>query len=161
VEVDVDVDVDQDDEYVAIGRQFGRFFRNGERLYQSMRLEIPGRHLDRAAYHVLARIAGGGPVRLSEVAGELCVDLSTVSRQVATLEADGLIRRTPDPSDRRASLIEATDAGTTVFTRHRKIWLAALQALLADWTPTERREFASLFARLNDSIAARTPGDNR
>jgi DNA-binding MarR family transcriptional regulator len=150
-----------DDEYVAIGRQFGRFFRNGERFYQSLRLEVPGRHLDRAAYHVLGRIAGGGPVRLSEIAGELCVDLSTVSRQVAALEADGLIRRTPDPSDRRASLLEATDAGSRLFTDQRAKWLAGLRALLADWTPTERQEFASLFARLNEAIVAPARQEHR
>ena len=38
---------------------------------------------DRAAYLLLGRIAVDGPGRLSTLAGDLCVDLSVVSRQVA------------------------------------------------------------------------------
>lgn len=141
-----------DDEYIAIGQQFGLFFRRAERFYHVARLDAPAPSLERAAYGVLARIAGGGPQRLSTLAGGLCVDLSTVSRQVAALEGAGLVRRTPDPTDRRASLIEATETGTDAFVQHRNKWLGALKGLLADWTSAERQEFARLFARLNGAM---------
>jgi DNA-binding MarR family transcriptional regulator len=55
-------------------------------------------------------------------------------------------------------VIAATDTGLEVFVRNREIWLAAPRELLADWTPDERSEFARLFARLNESIAARMRG---
>jgi DNA-binding MarR family transcriptional regulator len=144
-----------DDEYVAIGRQFGLFFRRADRFYQSLRATSDQPHLDRATYHVLGRIAGGGPARLSTLADDLTVDLSTVSRQVAALETAGLVRRTRDPDDRRASLIEATGAGSALFQRLRANWLAALRELMADWTPDERQEFARLFTRLNEAFATR------
>jgi DNA-binding MarR family transcriptional regulator len=146
-----------DAEYIAIGKQFGLFFRRAERFYQGIQFDVPCRPLERAAYGVLARIAQGGPERLSTLAGDLCVDLSTISRQVATLEAAGFIRRTPDPKDRRASLIEATETGMNVFVQHRNQWLGALKELLADWTPDERREFARLFARLNEAMDKNSP----
>jgi DNA-binding MarR family transcriptional regulator len=101
---------------------------------------------------VLGRVTTGGPGRLSALAGDLCVDLSTVSRQVAALEAAGLVRRTTDPTDRRASLVEATETGAEVYARNREKWLAALRKLLGDWTAGERQEFARLFARLNDAM---------
>jgi DNA-binding MarR family transcriptional regulator len=149
-----------DDEYIAIGKQFGQFFRRADRFYQGIQIDSGGRPLERAAYMLLGRIAGGGPTRLSALAVDLGVDLSTVSRQVAALEAAGWVRRTPDRTDRRASVIEATEAGQEVFARNRQKWQEALRALLADWTSAERQEFARLFARLNDAIAAqaaRTP----
>jgi DNA-binding MarR family transcriptional regulator len=141
-----------DDEFLAIGRQFGLFFRRAERFYHGIQLDASGRPLERAAYGLLGHIVTGGPGRLSTLAGNLCVDLSTVSRQVAGLEAAGLVRRTSDPTDRRASLIEATETGVEVFTRNKDKWLGALRELLADWTSAERQEFARLFARLNEAM---------
>jgi DNA-binding MarR family transcriptional regulator len=141
-----------DDEYLAIGREFGLFFRRAERFHHSIHLDVAGRPLERAAYGLLSRIASGGPERLSALAAGICVDLSTVSRQVAALEAEGLVRRTPDPTDRRASLIEATETGAEVFAQNRSKWLGALRELLADWTSAERQEFARLFARLSEAM---------
>jgi DNA-binding MarR family transcriptional regulator len=146
----------EDDEYLAIGKQFGQFFRRADRLYQGIHVDAGGRSLERAAYLLLGRIAGGGPARLSAFASDLGVDLSTVSRQVAALEAAGWVRRSPDATDRRASVIEATEAGQEVFARSRQRWHEALRTLLGDWTSAERREFARLFARLNEGIAAQT-----
>jgi DNA-binding MarR family transcriptional regulator len=150
-----------DDEILAIGREIGLFFRRAERFHHAMHLGHAGRPLERAAYGVLARIASGGPERLSTLAKDLCVDLSTVSRQVAALEAVGLVRRTPDPSDRRASLIEATETGAEVFARNRQKWLGALGELLSDWTAAERQEFARLFARLNDAMDTNKPSEKQ
>jgi DNA-binding MarR family transcriptional regulator len=150
-----------DEEYVAIGRQLGLFFRRAERFYQGIHLDANGRPLERAAYGLLAQIATGGPGRLSVLAGDLCVDLSTVSRQVAALESAGLVRRTPDPTDRRASLIEATETGAEVFGQNREKWLGALRQLLCGWTPAERQEFARLFARLNDAMEKHKPTEKR
>jgi DNA-binding MarR family transcriptional regulator len=87
---------------------------------------------------------------------DVCLDLSTVGRQVAALETAGLVSRTTDSSDRRESVIAATDAGLEIFSRNRKVWLSALRELLAGWTPGERADFARLFTRLNDNIAIRT-----
>jgi DNA-binding MarR family transcriptional regulator len=133
------------------------FFRRAERFHHGIHLDVNGRPLERAAYGLLGRIAGGGPARLSALAADLCVDLSTVSRQVAALEAAGLVRRASDPSDRRASLIEPTETGAKVFAQNREKWLGALRELLADWTVGERREFARLFARLNEAMEKNVP----
>jgi DNA-binding MarR family transcriptional regulator len=150
-----------EDEYLAIGRQIGQFFRRAERFHHGIHLTAGDHPLERAAYGLLGRIASGGPGRLSTLAADMCVDLSTVSRQVAALEAAGLVRRAPDPADRRASLIEATETGAEVFARNRDKWIAALRHLLSDWTPAERREFARLFARLNDAMERTKPLETR
>lgn len=50
-------------------------------------------------------------LRVSELAHRLCVDTSVTTRIVQSLETDGLVTRTADPADRRASLISITEAG--------------------------------------------------
>jgi DNA-binding MarR family transcriptional regulator len=146
------------DDYVQIGRQFGLFLRRADRFYAELRGEQDGLDLERADYILLGRVAGSGPARLTALAEDVCLDLSTVSRQVGALAAAGLVTRTADPTDRRAQLIEATPAGHEVFARNRERWLAALRDLLGDWTPEERREFARLFTRFNDAMR---DGDRR
>jgi DNA-binding MarR family transcriptional regulator len=140
------------DEFVDIGRQFGIFLRRAERFYAGLRDEPGGLDLDKGAYILLGRLASDGPGRLSALAEDVYLDLSTVSRQVGALEQAGLVARTPDPKDGRAALIAATEAGIAVITRHRERSLAGLRELLADWTPTERHEFARLFTKFNETI---------
>jgi DNA-binding MarR family transcriptional regulator len=70
--------------------------------------------LDRRAFHTLGRLRSyGPPYRRS--AGTLARDmrLSTgaMTNRLDRMEAAGLIRRLPDPTDRRGTLIEPTEAG--------------------------------------------------
>lgn len=143
------------EDHVQIGRQLGLFVRRFDRMHTDLRLGPDGIDLERAAYVLLGRIVTDGPARLSVLADDVSLDLSTISRQVAALEAAGLVARTTDSSDRRASVIAATGAGCEVFLRNRQVWLAALGELLADWSPPERSEFARLLTRLNNTIGAR------
>lgn len=143
------------DDHVVIGRQLGVFLRLVERMYADLKEPPGGLDLDRAAYVLLSRIAGDGPARLSTLADDVWLDLSTVSRQVSALEAAGLVARSTDSKDRRAWVIKATDSGYATFTRNREIWLGTMRDLLADWSDEETAEFARLFCRLNDAIIAR------
>lgn len=141
------------DDHVEIGRQFGIFLRRADRFYASLRVAPDGLDLERGAYILLSRIASGGPARLSVLAEDVCLDLSTVSRQVGALESAGLVDRSVDPTDKRAVLVVATATGQAVFARNRELWQSALRDLLADWTAQERAEFTRLFTRLNETIA--------
>jgi DNA-binding MarR family transcriptional regulator len=144
-----------DAELIALGKQFGAFHRSVHMFYQRLRFDPP---LERAAYTLLVRVAGDQPARLSVLAEDLGLDLSTVSRQVAALEAAGLATRTPDPSDRRASVIAPTQLGAEVFAHNRAIWVNAMRELLEGWTPDEKNEFKRLLTRLNEAITTRYGG---
>ncbi len=52
-----------------------------------------------------------GPVRLGDLAAHEGVTAPTQSRLVASLENHGLVRRTPDSDDRRATLLAITAQG--------------------------------------------------
>lgn len=54
----------------------------------------------------------GGPQIMSSVRDHLGVTARSVTALVDGLEADGLVRRTAHPSDRRATVLELTEAGS-------------------------------------------------
>jgi DNA-binding MarR family transcriptional regulator len=93
-----------------------------------------------------------GPQRPGALA-ELCYsDPSTISRQVAELVRRDLVRREPDPSDGRASLLAITDAGREVCERVRTLRRALLAAAVASWTDAELTNFAGLLSRFNGGL---------
>lgn len=109
--------------------------------------------LDRAAYVQLVRIAALGPIRLSDLAADLGVELSTVSRQIAALEAKGYVLRSIDPDDRRAALIELSAAGRATMQKMRSAWQATIGELLTDWKPADVDRLAILLDRFNERLA--------
>jgi DNA-binding MarR family transcriptional regulator len=93
-----------------------------------------------------------GPSRASDLASHLNLDLSTVSRHVASLHRQGLVDRSPDPADGRASLLELTGSGETVLRRAMDQRRELLTAALSSWTADERTTLATLLARLDDDL---------
>src|SRR3954454_24108244 len=59
-------------------------------------------------FTALAAIQVHGPLRVSDVALRLGVDLSVASRQVAALADEGHVERRRDDRDRRAQLVAVT-----------------------------------------------------
>lgn len=89
---------------------------------------------------VLGRIATQGPVTPREVGVQLQMLPQSLSRPLAALEGDGLMRRTPDPSDGRAALLEVTDEGRSALRAEmapRDNWVA--EAMAAVCTAEEQR----------------------
>jgi MarR family transcriptional regulator, organic hydroperoxide resistance regulator len=62
-------------------------------------------------FELLTAIADMPGCRVHDLAAELGVSTGGVSKLVDRLEAAGLCRRLPNPSDRRSSLVELTSAG--------------------------------------------------
>jgi DNA-binding MarR family transcriptional regulator len=81
-------------------------------------------------------------------------DPSTISRQVAELVRHGLVRREPDPSDGRASLLAITDAGREVCERVRTMRRELLATAVAGWTDSELGTLAVLLNRFNGALGA-------
>jgi DNA-binding MarR family transcriptional regulator len=133
-----------------------------------LRLEVPrdalpdGTTVSRTGYWLLVRVSEEAPVRLSDIAGSVELDLSTISRQIRDLVAAGLIARTPDPADGRAALLSLTELGASVLeavseSRRRELALA-----IADWSDEERNALATGLLRLGaDLHDARDPAAGR
>ena len=69
-----------------------------------------------ARYEVLMLLmfSRAGALPLSKVGARLQVHPTSVTNTVDRLEAQGLVRRVPHPTDRRTTLAEITDAGREV-----------------------------------------------
>lgn len=110
-----------------------------------------------AAAGLLAELVHCGESRASELAQHRVVDVSVVSRQVAQLESAGLIARRPDPSDRRVSLLWATEEGERVMARietERREWLGHA---LRDWDDETVRHLADLLTAASEDMRRAAP----
>jgi len=131
-----------------LGVQLVRLIRLFERTSSQLG---PGRRdgIDRSGYMLLARLVKGGPQRQRLLAEAVHSDPSTVSRQVAALIGHGLVERTVDPDDGRASLLAPTTAGVRLFEDYRRERSHHLDALLAHWPEHEVGRFVELLDRFN------------
>jgi DNA-binding MarR family transcriptional regulator len=110
--------------------------------------------LDRAATTLLRQIDSSEPLRLGELAARLGVEASHVTRQAQQLEKVGYVTRVADPDDRRAQRIQITPAGRDAVDRIRTVSCRGMERALADWTPEELGQFATMFHRLLDDFLA-------
>lgn len=106
-----------------------------------------GVDLDRSGAFVLRQLSNHDGIRLGELAQLIGVDAPTITRKVAQLQARGFVRRQPDPVDGRAQRLQCTPAGHAVLGRILAARRATVAEALAGWTPTERRQFATLLER--------------
>jgi DNA-binding MarR family transcriptional regulator len=103
---------------------------------------------------VLGRVAVQGPITPGEVADQLRMLPQSLTRTFAVLEANGLVRRMPDPGDGRQSLLVATTEGRAALRAEmapRDRWLArAMTAVLSDEECQELVRAAELMLRVAD-----------
>jgi DNA-binding MarR family transcriptional regulator len=108
-----------------------------------------GEHVDRSGYWAMVRLdEADGPLRLSDLAVSLQLDLSTVSRQVRQLVDAGLVTRHADPEDGRAALVELSRRGRDVLEAVRAARREALAETLAHWNVSDRKSLAESVTRL-------------
>jgi DNA-binding MarR family transcriptional regulator len=87
------------------------------------------------------------PLSMGDLAAVLEIDRPNATALVDDLETQGLVRRRPHPTDRRAKLVEATRKGKSLARRANEILStppAALSALSADDLEALRRILASI-----------------
>ena len=108
--------------------------------------------LQRGAYLMLSYVADEGPMRPSAIAEKFDIDKGAISRQVQQLVDLGLIDRTHDPLDGRASLLAASkDARRRLddVTAQRREWLGIR---LSDWSDHELAGFVDVLHRYNAAL---------
>ena len=76
--------------------------------------------LDRRAFKVLGKLRHAGPPyrrSAGDLAAHMRLSSGAITNRLDRMEAAGLIRRLPDPNDRRGTLVEPTDEGHAIWTR--------------------------------------------
>lgn len=113
--------------------------------------------IEPALQYLLYTVNCAGPLRLSDLASQVQLDISTVSRHVRALEDAGCLERATDPGDRRAAFLSLTDSGRKVldetFARRR----ATLDAALASWSGDDLSTLERLLNKLADDLESGAP----
>jgi DNA-binding MarR family transcriptional regulator len=114
------------------------------RVHAKLRADA-GVDIDRAGAAVLYKLlVEDESLRLCDLAERLGIDSPAVTRKVQQLEHLGLVVRSPDPVDGRASRLLLTAEGRRSIERlldARREWL---EELLSEWPTSDRQEFARL-----------------
>lgn len=105
--------------------------------------------LDRSHYLLLHQINTHGSEGIKILAEEFHLNVSTVSRQAASLEEKGFVKRIPDPVDGRAFTLQITPAGERALIIYRQERTLRMQELLAGWSGEELETFGELLAKFN------------
>ncbi|MEU2153480.1 MarR family winged helix-turn-helix transcriptional regulator [Streptomyces sp. NPDC019396] len=97
-----------------------------------------------------------GPVRQSELIKICELDPSTITKMLQRLEQSGHVRRCPDPADRRAVLVEATETSCALFADVSRAWRELEEHTLAGLDHAERAELGRLLARVEENLCPET-----
>ncbi|MFF9071460.1 MarR family winged helix-turn-helix transcriptional regulator [Streptomyces sp. NPDC014872] len=100
----------------------------------------------------------GGPVRQSELIKVMDLDPSTVTKMLQRLEQAGHVRRSPDPDDRRAVLVEATEESCALHAAVGRAWTDLEGLTLAGLDPAERAELARLLGKVEENLCREAAG---
>ncbi|MEV0399701.1 MarR family transcriptional regulator [Actinoallomurus sp. NPDC050550] len=135
-----------------------------EPLHVLSRVSRLARHLDRARRAVFATHGmeswefdvltalrrAGPPYELSpgRLLRATLVTSGTMTNRIDRLESAGLVRRSPDPQDKRGVLVRLTDAGRTRVDAAFADLVDRERELLGSLSPDDRRTLASLLRSL-------------
>ncbi len=118
-----------------------------------------GRQLDIAKIFACDAVAELSTTRASvsvkDIAAELDLDHSTVSRLLGEVEEDGLLVRGSDPVDRRRTTVALTDLGRAVVLDATAITRSFTRILLAEWPVEDVEALTALLGRLADTVHRR------
>jgi DNA-binding MarR family transcriptional regulator len=135
-----------------------RLLRGGAALRRIFSAQLQQDHglsiNDYEALLVLSR-ADGGQLRRVDLAGELVLTASGVTRMLDGLERAGLVEKGVCESDARVTYAVLTDAGRELLARASADHTASVADVFAErFSPEELETLASLLGRLPDAGAA-------
>lgn len=100
------------------------------------------------SFSVLALSAGEVRPTQRDLSEFLRLDPSQVVALIDELEKRGLVERRPDPADRRANVVNATDEGRALHDRAAAATKAAERSLHGELGEADRRVLADMLARI-------------
>lgn len=111
-----------------------------------------GISLDRTLFPLLVSVERLGPIGLVELAQRAGRDYTTVSRQVAKLEAQGLVKREENTVDRRVRKVAITPQGKAMTNRVDAARERMGRAIFHTWEPQEVEDLIRLMRKFADAL---------
>lgn len=107
-------------------------------------------NLTRDEWRVLAALAVRDDIKGTELGALTTLDKMQLSRALTRMERDGLIERTPDPSDRRNLIVRLKPAGRALYRKIVPMAQAREAFLLESLDPQERETLSTALDKLLD-----------
>src|SRR5437588_12915555 len=115
-----------------------------------------GADLTLAQLSILVTLLDQGPIRMTDLAAHERVRTPTTTVAIRRLEKIGLVKRSRDPSDLRAVLVDITPRGLAVHRESLTNRIAALAALLSQLSESDLETLTKALAPL-ERLAASEP----
>ncbi|MGI5218561.1 MarR family winged helix-turn-helix transcriptional regulator [Nocardia sp. CA-290969] len=132
----------------------GEMFHIGRALRSALFFTDAGQ-LPPGGLAVLTTLDASGSCRQVDLAADMRITQSALSRHITELVAAGYISRRADPSDGRAALVQLTSDGRDLLDRARDIHTRHLQETLDDWSEDDAEQAYLAVRRLRNSLNAR------
>lgn len=101
------------------------------------------------------RQSGQPSANPSQLALAVGTDTAGITGLIDHLEKRGLVGRRANPADRRAVIVEPTEAGRALAPRLRQIFQAVNEVLLTGFAPPEVASLEAMLERLLQNVRAR------
>ncbi len=109
---------------------------------------------------VFFALAGGTRLTQGELARMAAIEQPTMAATLGRMERDGLIARTPDPADRRRSLVALTPKAEETAEQVRAAVAAVNAQALSGLSESERDQFLDMMGRIVAALDDGTPSDD-
>ncbi|QHF25282.1 MarR family transcriptional regulator [Rathayibacter sp. VKM Ac-2804] len=144
---DADADGTTDTAIAAVEGELSTLFN---RVRDAMRSAAERLHpeLSTAGYRTLATLERRGPMHSGALAELLETDKSSISRQISALDRLGLLQRSPDPDDGRATILSVPPETAERMRAIRSSRQALMHEELRRWEAGDVELFAVLLRRI-------------
>jgi MarR family transcriptional regulator for hemolysin len=137
-----------------IGLQLARTSKTVGRAFNDVLAEAGG---SLPVWLILSTLRGPAHASQHDLARAIGIEGPTLTRHLDQLEAGGLVRRVPHPDDRRAVLVEPTEAGVELHARLLEVVIAFNRSLTSGLSQDDLEALRRTLGLLEANVATSAP----
>jgi DNA-binding MarR family transcriptional regulator len=141
---------------------FGRIWRLSANFLGDVEKWLAPVGLSFESFSVIVTLRRSGPpyeLNPTTLYRESLLSSGAITNRIDRVEAEGLVKRLPDPKDRRGTIVRLTAKGRALADRAIKLHFAALAEELSGIDRAERDQLATLLSKLLMSVEQRRQRD--
>jgi DNA-binding MarR family transcriptional regulator len=143
---------------------FGRIWRLSSSLLGNAEHWLAPIGLTFESFSVIVTLRRGGPpfeMNPTALYRESLLSSGAITNRIDRVEAEGLVKRLPDPNDCRGTIVRLTPKGRALADRAIKLHFEALAESLAGIDKTERAQLSTLLGKLLRTVEHKREQDRK